>query len=162
MIYLIAAICEGNGIGLVNKMPWRIPEDMRHFKAITKHHAVVMGRNTYFSIPESRRPLTDRLNIVLTRHPEKYQNHKDVIFTDKLDDYIHMDLYIIGGSEIYRQFIDSVDGMYLTVIKKTYECDTFFPDYRHKFSLESVSEPMLSTDEACEFVFEHHIRVTRF
>ena len=84
---MIAAIDSNNGIGKNNKIPWTIPEDLQYFqdvtngKFLTKTNVVIMGRLTWFSLPKKYRPLKGRLNLIVSKQPEKIEDHKnDLIF----------------------------------------------------------------------------------
>jgi dihydrofolate reductase len=169
-LYIIAAVCETNGIGYRNELVWHINEDLQHFKNTTKNHIVVMGKNTFFSIPEKYRPLPNRVNIVITTEPQKYDTNytnDDLVFTTLenlqgvLDYYEnefgHTKCFICGGESLYEHFIDKVDYVYLTKIRKEYVCDRFFPNYKHLFKLVKQSETFHSDSEGCDFVFEEYI-----
>ena len=178
-VKLIVAMCKNNGIGFDNKIPWRISEDMSYFSKKTsgdysidgiKKNAVIMGRNTWESLPKKYKPLPNRLNIVLTRNTQRLQeldhydtDKKDIEYVSSLDGAIELcysggekgekgensinkthnksivnDIWIIGGSSLYREFIDydptlslrnniGISSYYITYIDKEYDCDTYFP-----------------------------------
>jgi dihydrofolate reductase len=155
---IVAFTSKSQGIGSGNKLPWHIPEDLAHFKRLTKNSVVVMGRKTWFSIPENRRPLTDRLNVVVTSKPSDYTNNESTIFLriEDLDAFLkaHENVFIIGGASLYTRYIGIADKIYATVIEKEYECDTFFPFFQHLYEIEDVSEPVFSEREGvyCRFV----------
>ena len=120
---LIVAVNKDNIIGVNNKIPWYIPEDLIRFKKMTEDNIVVMGRKTYESLPDANRPLKNRLNIVLTASPAKYSNGPNVIFTTMADifaiikqHYKNKKVFIIGGSEIYALFIDYCAVMHITQV----------------------------------------------
>ena len=151
------------GISKNGILPWCIKEDMQFFYTKTKCNVVIMGRNTYFSIPESMRPLKNRLNIVLTREPKKYkqitEQYKNVLFTN--DENIHENIllfpkkysdtynvldkffkiFCIGGNEIYQKYMPLCKTIWVTKMKQDYGCDLFF-DYNleDKFYEEKVFE----------------------
>jgi dihydrofolate reductase len=162
--YIIVAMCENNGIGIHNELPWHIPEDMKHFINVTLGKTVVMGKNTWLSIPEKNRPLRKRFNIVLTKYPTLMSSPKNnVVFTrtDEVDDIIksqNKDCFIIGGGEIYNMFLPLVDGLYVTRIKKEYECDIFFPKFDDKFKLVHTSNDLFCDREKCFYSFEYYER----
>ena len=134
---LIAAVCntkEGKlGIGLNNKIPWFIPGDLAWFKEKTIGSVVVMGMNTYRSIGFT--PLKDRINIVLT-NDISYESDDNVVFANsikELDEILEgmsssHDIYIIGGEQIYKHYIDKCDELLITIVEKKYRCDAFLPD----------------------------------
>ncbi|PIZ95957.1 MAG: hypothetical protein COX80_02880 [Candidatus Magasanikbacteria bacterium CG_4_10_14_0_2_um_filter_33_14] len=131
MLSLIAAISENNCIGKDNSLPWNIPEDMKHFKDITTGHIVLMGRNTWESIPEKFRPLPNRKNIVITRDikymvPEGVEVYSSI--DEALEKYKNENVFIIGGASIYKQTIDQADKLYITEVHQQVDGDAFFPE----------------------------------
>jgi thymidylate synthase len=145
-INIIVAFCKKFGIGTHGTIPWNIEPDLKRFGEITLNQVVVVGRKTYESIG---RPLEDRLNIVLTRKPEKYDNTDNLIYCD-MQGYRSLyhslsqnkeynRLFVIGGSEIYKIFLPQTKNLYITQIDKLYDCDQFFPQFTN-FRLESYSE----------------------
>jgi dihydrofolate reductase len=134
MIKAIVAMAENRVIGNAGTIPWHLPEDFKFFKATTMGHAILMGRKTYASIGK---PLPGRKNIVLSRTmPEtpgitvirSLDELKDL--EDKLDD---RDLFVIGGEEIYRLLLPSVQELYVTKVPRTIQGDTRFPDFESQF-----------------------------
>lgn len=132
LISLIACIDEQYGIGCNNQLPWDLPEDLRHFKKITSGHPIVMGRKTFESIGK---PLPNRSNIILTTEqafhtPQScfsYNSIKSFLESDWIKE--EKEIFIIGGSSIYQQFLPIADRLYLTKIHHTFECDAFFPPF---------------------------------
>jgi len=145
---IITAKDSNNGIGINNELPWHIPNDLKWFKKHTKGKTVIMGSNTYFSLPKKFRPLPHRENLVLTNNLEKKEqieqeggivfNSKEQIIEHCNDDTI--EYMIIGGSNIYNQFIDVVDKVYITQIDDIFNCDTFFPKMDNNWKLEYISK----------------------
>jgi dihydrofolate reductase len=137
MISIIAAIDSNKGIGKGGKIPWHLPEDLKHFKEITSGHPVIMGRKTYESIG---RILQDRTNIVITHDVSKVKTHGPglPVVAVSLEDAIAAarqspgaeEIFIIGGGQIYQESLPFVEKLYLTVIDRDFNCDTFFPDFR--------------------------------
>lgn len=130
-VSLIAAIGKNRELGKNNKLLWHIPEDMQWFRQHTQNHVVIMGRKTYDSIGKA---LPQRTNIVITRDP--LFQRSDCIVVHSFEDAIttakkseQSEIFVIGGGQIYAQAIHSADKLYLTIVKKTYDADTFFPDY---------------------------------
>ena len=125
---IIVAIAKNNAIGKDNDLLWHISDDLKRFKALTSGHPVIMGRNTWNSLP--RRPLPKRRNIVLTH---------DSAFADDGAEVAHslqqaLDLvrdeeesFIIGGSAIYNLFLPFVQRLYVTHVWQDFEGDVFFP-----------------------------------
>ena len=132
---LIVAIDEKNGIGLNNKIPWHIPEDLKYFKTITTDNIIVMGKNTHNSIGKK---LDNRINIIMTHNP--IHNCISINNIDSvLEKYNNNNIYIIGGESIYKQFLDRCKFLYITKIFKDFKCDTFFPEYLSKYDLINES-----------------------
>jgi len=130
-ISLIAAIGENRELGKDNKLLLKIPEDMLHFKTVTMGHPVIMGRKTFASMGK---PLEGRINIVLTK--DKNYKAEGVLIAHTLEEAISLgesrdarEIFIIGGGEVYHQAIKIADRLYLTVIHKKFDADTFFPNY---------------------------------
>ncbi len=139
MINAIVAIQDKDrGIGYKGELLYSIPEDMTHFKNMTMHHIVVMGRTTWESIPEKYRPLIGRINIVLTKN-EDYVAEGAHVFHDKesilafIKDQ-EVDTWIIGGTQIYELFLPEIDKLYITKIYSDKKADTFFPEFENNFS----------------------------
>lgn len=127
-LIIVAAAGLDDTIGMCGMIPWRLPSDMKMFKKITMRGPLIMGRKTYESI--GARPLIGRKNVVITR--KKYENEPGVVFCHSLEEAINEcgnvpEIFIIGGSEIYRQTIDISHKIFLTRIKSNFEGDTFFP-----------------------------------
>jgi dihydrofolate reductase len=116
-------------IGKGNELPWHLPEDLRYFKKTTSGKVVVMGRKTFESIGK---PLPNRHNVVFTRDKQKYDFNKDLLTYQTVESIIEwsnegMDIFIIGGSQIYGQFYPYCDNLYITYVNDIYEGDTKFP-----------------------------------
>ena len=128
-IAMIAAMANNRVIGKDNQMPWHLPEDLRHFKAMTLSKPIVMGRKTFESIG---RPLPGRHNIVISRNTDFCP--EGVTFVTNYEDAISAageceELVIIGGGQLYAQFLPKADVLYLTLIDLDVDGDTFFPDW---------------------------------
>lgn len=131
-ITLIAAMSKNNVIGKDNSLPsWKIPGDLKRFKALTMGKPIVMGRKTFESLPGA---LLGRLNVVLTRDPEWTANGVSVVRSieeaiDLAKSQVASELMIIGGGEIYKQFLPYATHMELTVLNEDCEGDTYFPAF---------------------------------
>lgn len=129
---MIAAIGENRELGKDNKLLWNIPEDMRRFRNLTTGHVVVMGKNTFDSV--GGRPLPNRTNVVLSHDVEYkpfgvtvvHSPQEAILFSKKKEP---KEMFIIGGGMVYGEFFPYTDRLYLTVVHKKFEADTFFPDY---------------------------------
>lgn len=144
-LHIIAAACENMGIGNKGKLPWRLKKEMAYFTekttathCIGKQNAVIMGRKTWFSIPEKFRPLSDRINVVLTTTQLDIKGPDCV--SDSFDKAIEWlkspemkekvdKIFVIGGETVYKIAMDSEHNqiIYLTRVHADFECDSFFP-----------------------------------
>lgn len=127
---LIAAVAQNNCIGAKNQLPWYIPEDLKHFKKITNGKAVLMGRNTWLSLPEKFRPLPNRKNIIVSKNMLEGLPPGAVCYTDleaAVADHASEDLFVIGGGMMYAQTIDRADVLYITEVHRVVDGDIFFP-----------------------------------
>lgn len=132
-IKVIAACDVEYGIGYKNELLFRIKKDLQRFRQLTEDQIVVMGRKTFETLPA---PLVNRKNVILTRN-ERYEAPNNVIvehsFERILNHYLDTgeqdkDLWVIGGSEIYKLFLPFADEVYLTmVLEKAERADTYFP-----------------------------------
>lgn len=130
---LIVAMTPNRVIGRGNMIPWRLPSDMKRFKDITNGHPVTMGRKTWESLPERFRPLPGRTNIVVTRQ-KGYQARGAVSFSSpeialKVTRCLGSDeIFVIGGAEIYQQFLTIAQKVYVTRVYTDIDGDAFFPE----------------------------------
>ncbi|XP_060586226.1 dihydrofolate reductase-like [Ruditapes philippinarum] len=144
-LHLVVAACNNNGIGINGNLPWRLKKDMEFFKKMTsdtinpdKQNAVIMGRKTWFSIPEKFRPLKGRVNIVLSRELKEVPTGVHIarslpeavsLVETELSDLVE-NIHIIGGSSVYKEAMAGPYPcrIYLTRVLKDFECDTFLPE----------------------------------
>ncbi len=128
---IIAAIARNFAIGKDNGLLYRMPNDMKRFKATTTGHPVVMGRRTFESFP--RRPLPNRRNIVMTRTVKFPEDTQGAEWVNSLQDALDLcraedEVFVIGGEQVYRQALPLADRLYLTVIDDSPSgADAFFP-----------------------------------
>lgn len=132
---LIVAMTGDGVIGLDNKLPWHIPEDMKNFKELTTGNVVVMGRKTYESIPEKFRPLPNRDNIVVsTQMSNNSSNYNGIIVVPSLEEALNKskefnkEIFIIGGAQLYEAALPFVEKMYISFVKGSYHGNVFFPE----------------------------------
>ena len=143
-IALVAAVARGGVIGRDGGIPWRIPEDVAHFKELTTGHAVVMGRRTWDSLPDRFRPLPERRNVVVTRNADWHAEGAER--AGSLDEALALldddeRVFVIGGAEVYAQALPLADEIFLTEIADDVVGDTFFPDWdRNAFVQASRDE----------------------
>jgi len=129
---LIVAVSKNWGIGCENKLLFRIPNDMKHFRAITKGNVVVMGHSTFKSLP-GQQPLSDRTNIVLSRDASLsipgviVYNSIDALFAE-LENYDASNIFVIGGGVVYKELLQHCNRAYITKIEAELDADTFFPN----------------------------------
>lgn len=127
MIKLIFARSLDNYIGRDGIIPWHLPEDLKRFKEYTKGHIVVMGRKTWDSLPDAFRPLPDRLNVVLTNHPEDLADAVRVgaaqvitsiadFVAEAKERFPEKDIWIIGGASVYEAALPLVEEIYETFV----------------------------------------------
>lgn len=155
MISMIASVGKRGELGKNNELIWHIPEDMKFFKNTTMGHTVIMGKNTYLSLPGN---LPGRQMIVLSSS----MDDKDVNVTSNIDEIldkyleVEEEIFIIGGAFVYKQFIDYADKIYLTEIDD--EClsaDTFFPSFdKNKWDREIINTGIHNnlSYEMCKYI----------
>ena len=130
-VSLIVAADENNVIGGENKLLWKLPDELKRFRELTKGHPIIMGRKTYESIG---RPLPDRSNIVVSKSlaevPEGYELVHSLEEALQLFDETNEEVFIIGGGEIYKQALELnlADKIYFTRVHGTFDGDVSFPE----------------------------------
>lgn len=170
----ILAYDLNNGISKNGAIPWKSKTDLNFFYNTTKGNIVIMGKNTFFSLPENCRPLKNRLNIVLTTNPEvysndeKYKNLDNLIFTSDQNIYKEIlqnkekytcslnpdfKIIIIGGKQIYEMFFPLCETVWVTRIKKDYQCDLII-DY--DFSKQLKDREVVKDDDEL-IITKYHI-----
>jgi dihydrofolate reductase len=126
---IIAAHDPNLVIGKNGELPWHYSEDLKFFKKQTMGSPIIMGRVVFEELNE--KPLPGRVNVVLSKSREYDHVHS---FSDIDSAFSHLTehekVFIIGGGEVYKQLLDSVDQLIITEIKKEFDGDTFFPEYR--------------------------------
>jgi len=130
MISLIAVVSRNLVIGRNQRLLWRLPEDLRHFRATTGGKPVIMGRKTWESLPEAFRPLPGRHNIVVSRNP-RYHPH-GASRAASIEEALRIagdagEVFVIGGSELYRPPLPMAERLYLTEVAAEASGDAFFP-----------------------------------
>jgi dihydrofolate reductase len=157
MISIIVAIAENLAIGKNNDLLWHIPADLKRFKKITSGHPVIMGKRTFESLP--RRPLPNRRNIVITDIPGEIIEGCEMAYS--IDGAIAIctpeeENFVIGGASVYRQLLPFTDRLYLTLVRKTFEGDVFFPEIDFsKWKLISTED--FPPDETNNFSYSNQI-----
>ncbi len=141
-ISLIACIGKNRELGYKNDLIWKIPDDLKYFKKMTKGHVVIMGQKTFESIG---RALTGRINIVLSRSDNFSPSGVLVVGSmdqalDKARAVGDKEIFFIGGANVYSQAIKFADKLYLTLVDKNAKADVFFPDYTEFKTIEKVGK----------------------
>lgn len=135
---MIAAMTKNKIIGHGNNLPWKIKEELQYFRATTLNKVIIMGSNTFRSI--NQQPLPNRQNIVVTRDVKQFNNNSQdhLRFVTTIPESLQVaasintcdqEIIIIGGREIYKQFLPISNKLYLSIIKHDYYGDVFFPEY---------------------------------
>ena len=151
IISLIAAMDRNRLIGAGNGLPWHLPADFKHFKAITMGKPVIMGRKTFESIG---RPLPGRHNIVISRSGFSAEG---VTVVDSIEKALIEagnveEVMIIGGASFYQQMIDRADRMYLTHVDAACEGDAWFPEFSTQ-DWKIIAEKEYAADEKNNYSF---------
>ena len=149
---IIAAVGHNRAIGRDGKLPWHIPEDMKRFKRLTTGNALLMGRGTWQSLG---RPLPGRRNVVLSSSPvegvETYASIDESLRALSSAEKV----FVIGGGSVYAQLLDRADLLYLTLVDRDVEADTFFPPYEH---LLGTLFREVAREHHTEFEFVDYVR----
>jgi dihydrofolate reductase len=127
---LIWAMGHNQVIGIDNKMPWHLPAELAYFRKVTTGHPIIMGRRTFESI--NSKPLPRRTNIILTRDQAFTAEGVVVLHSVEqvLQQYGDSGAFVIGGTQIYEQFLPVAEHLYITMIDQEFEGDTFFPEIK--------------------------------
>jgi dihydrofolate reductase len=157
MISIVVAMSSNRVIGIDNKLPWNLPDDLKRFKNLTINNVVVMGRKTHLSIGKV---LPNRLNVILTRNTTWHNPLGDncvVCYSveEVLEKFKYRDLFIIGGSEVYKQFLNIADKIYLTVIDKDFSGDAYFTDLTNDWMVSSIDR---RSNEKFDYTFLELVR----
>lgn len=158
-ISIIAAMARNRVIGIDNTLPWRLPEDLKHFKALTLGHHILMGRKTWESLG---RPLPGRTSVVITRS-QNLQVPGCLVANSIAEAVAACDndneIFFIGGEELYRQALDVADRIYLTEIKADFSGDAWFPEFDTNLWRETGRKPCKSENGLeCDFVVYDKMR----
>lgn len=158
-VSLIAAVAANGVIGDNNALPWRLPEDLRRFKALTLGHPVIMGRKTFESIG---RPLPGRRNIVISRNREYAAAGCEVAAS--LEAALEAcrngsdEVFIIGGAQIYAEALPLAQRLYMTEVHCAFEGDAHFPAFDRREWNEIQREPCISENGMnCDFLIYERI-----
>ncbi len=154
---IIVATDRARGIGIDNRLPWHLPEDLAHFKRLTTGHPIIMGRKTFESIG---RPLPGRRNIVVSRNPawrhagvESALSLPAAVALVQTAQDARADAFIIGGAGIFDEALPLCERLIVTEIDKTFSCDTFFPAIDANQWKETAREAYHSEQNECGYAF---------
>ena len=152
---LIAAVARNGAIGLGNDLLFKLPEDQKHFRAVTIGCPVIMGRRTWDSLPDRFRPLPGRRNLVVTRNPQWRAEGAEAL--GSLDAAIAAvqdapRAFVIGGGALYALALPLADELFLTEVHADVEGDTFFPRWDRSQFIEVSREPKQAAELHFDFV----------
>jgi dihydrofolate reductase len=156
---IIVALAKNRTIGVNNTLPWRCPEDLKHFKTLTMGHHMIMGRKTFDSIGK---PLPGRTTVVVTRNTDL--KIAGCVIAHSLNEAIAAcagdeNVFIVGGAELYRQAISVADMLYITEIQQDVEGDAHFPEFDISAWRETSREVRSQeTPQPLEFHFVTYLR----
>ena len=159
MISIIAAVAKNGAIGYKNKLIYWLPNDLKRFKALTTGHTIIMGRNTFLSLPKGALP--NRRNVVLSRSAKAFDGCD--VYPSLEEALKHCtpdeDIYIIGGASVYRQALPIADRLCLTEIDDIpAEADTFFPPYKDDWQEESREDHPVDDRHDFPYSFVDYVR----
>lgn len=163
MISIIVAIAKDNVIGKDNKLLWHLSEDLKRFKKITTNKKMIMGRKTFQSLPGV---LPNREHIIITRDSNFKVDSDQVTIIHSLSSLIERyekseeEIFVIGGAEIYNQFLPHAQKLYLTKIEEAFEGDTYFPKINFdEFKTEYTSERFIDEKNGLHYTFVNLERI---
>ena len=151
-IIIIAAMTKNRVIGIDNRLPWHLPDDLKHFKKLTLNSAIIMGRKTWESLPGL---LPDRRHIVISRNPEYIAQGAETVTS--LEQAISLvaentPAFIVGGGNVYQQAISLAKKMFITIVDAEISGDAFFPEWEESLWHE-VSREFHPRDEKHRYDF---------
>lgn len=161
---LIAALAQNRVIGRDNQLPWHLPADLKHFKALTLGKPIIMGRKTWDSLG---RPLPGRLNLVVSRQPGLRLDGAEVFASleaaiARADQWARAqgvdELMLIGGAQLYSQALEQAERLYLTRVALNPEGDAWFPDFSEADWRRAAVDEQPGTADAPAHAFETWVR----
>ncbi len=146
ILSVIAALARNRVIGVNNRLPWRLPEDLKHFKTLTMGHHIIMGRKTYESIGK---PLPGRTTVIVTR--DAAYRMEGCLTATSIDAAIAAcagdpEIFFVGGAQMYAQVLPRADRLYLTEIQADYAGDAWFPAFDRGEWEEMARDQRVSPD----------------
>jgi len=156
-ISIIVAVAQNNAIGKNNQLLWHLSDDLKRFKLLTTGHTIIMGKKTFESLPI--KPLPKRRSIVITDKKDEVIDGCIMAYSigeaiEKADP--QNENFIIGGGSIYSQFLPIADKLYLTVVHKDFEADTFFPEIDFE-EWEEIEKAEKMTDKKNDLTYSYLI-----
>lgn len=153
-ISIIVAIAQNFAIGKNNDLLFHLPTDLKRFKSITTGHTLIMGRNTLLSLPKW--PLPNRRHIVITDKPDDKFEGCELVFS--IDEAIEKvknepEAFIIGGGMVYRQFYPMAGKLYLTLVRRDFDADTFFPEINYSEWEETAREDLFDEKNGFDYSY---------
>tara|TARA_B100001750_G_scaffold224863_1_gene216282 strand:- start:58 stop:567 length:510 start_codon:yes stop_codon:yes gene_type:complete len=155
---MIVAMDEDGFIGRGNQLPWRLASDMTRFKSLTEgdgFNSVIMGRKTWDSLPDTFRPLPERVNIVMSRDTNwQAKGAETALYVGRAIELAYAEgsdeCWVIGGAQVYEMFLDRVEEIHATIVHTDTSGEVRFPDWDRKEWSEKVVE-RVAADENNEF-----------
>ncbi|MCD4710408.1 MAG: dihydrofolate reductase [Bacteroidales bacterium] len=128
-ISIIVAIAKNRAIGKDNRLLWHLSDDLKRFKKLTTGHTLIMGRNTFLSLPNGALP--NRRHIVISDQPE--ESFDGCEMAGSIEEAVELagrdeECFVIGGGMVYAQFLPVAGKLYLTQVHESFDADTFFPE----------------------------------
>ncbi|MCI5752611.1 MAG: dihydrofolate reductase [Oscillospiraceae bacterium] len=159
---IIVAVGRNYGIGLNNDLIYSIPEDKKYFRSMTLGKVIVMGRKTLESMPNGK-PLPKRRNVVLSRNPDYSAEDVEICHSFEelsalLKDVPDEDIFIIGGAEIYHEFLPRCNTAYITWVEGEKQADKFFPEIDKMPEWKLVSQSEEKEADGVKFCFCKYTR----
>ncbi|MDX8046174.1 dihydrofolate reductase [Gracilibacillus sp. S3-1-1] len=164
MISLLFAMDKNRVIGKDNRLPWRLPNDLKFFKELTTSHSIIMGRKTFDSM---KGPLSNRENIILTTNKDfAYEGCKVIHSIDELKTMCTQEpdkeWFVIGGEVLFKQVLDFADRIYMTYIDEAFEGDTFFPEFdENEWHLTKNEKGIKDEKNVYDYYFLQYDRKTK-
>ncbi|MCQ2294318.1 MAG: dihydrofolate reductase [Bacteroidales bacterium] len=164
---IIVACAQNMAIGKNNDLLWHISDDLKRFKSLTSGHAVLMGRNTFDSLP--KKPLPKRRNIVITHNPDfSYQIPDTATGTLEVVHSIQEallqtqgeeEVFVIGGAAIYQQLLPLADKLYITWVYQDFQADVYFPEIDlNQFERVKITERQQDLESGLGFAYADYVR----
>jgi len=153
---IIVAMDMNRVIGKDNQLPWRLPRELQYVKQTTMGHPIILGRKNYEAIG---RPLPGRRNIVMTKDPQFSAEGCEIAHS--VEEVYQLcegeeEIFIFGGEQIYKLFLEKTDKLYVTVIHHEFEGDTFFPEIDYN-QWKEISKVQGITDEKNPYTYFYHV-----